>query len=140
MTVVLVGVVGWALAMISIRRMGAAGESNVAIVAWFGIGSLLLSAVLVVPYWVTPSWGGLLGMLAIGLITSAAQLLMTEGYRMGETTLVAPFEYGAIVYSTLLGAVLWGEVPDPVGFVGIGIIVTAGLYIWWRESGRLRPV
>ena len=136
--VVLVGVVGWALAMISIRRMGAAGESNIAIVAWFGIGSLLLSAVLVIPYWVMPDWGGLLGMLAIGLITSAAQVLMTEGYRMGETTLVAPFEYGAIVYSTLLGAVLWGEVPDPIGFVGIGVIVAAGLYIWWRESGRLR--
>ena len=131
--VVLVGVVGWALAMISIRRMGALGESNVAIVAWFGIGSTILSAVLVVPYWVMPDWGGLAGMVAIGLITAAAQLLMTEGYRMADTTLVAPFEYGAIVYATALGAILYGEFPDPIGLVGIAIIVAAGLYVWRRE-------
>lgn len=131
--VVLIGVVGWALAMISIRRMGALGESNVAIVAWFGIGSTILSAVLVIPYWVTPDWTGLFGMVMIGLITAAAQLLMTEGYRMADTTLVAPFEYGAIVYATALGAVLYGEYPDPTGLVGIAIVVTAGLYVWRRE-------
>ena len=131
--VVLVGVVGWALAMISIRRMGALGESNVAIVAWFGIGSTILSAVLVIPYWVTPDWTGLGGMVAIGLITAAAQMLMTEGYRMADTTLVAPFEYGAIIYATALGAILYGEFPDPTGLVGIAIIVAAGLYVWRRE-------
>lgn len=131
--VVLVGVVGWALAMISIRRMGAAGESNMAIVAWFGIGSTLLSAVLVLPVWVTPSLSGLAGMLAIGAITSAAQLLMTEGYRTGETTLIAPFEYGAILYSTVFGMVFWAEYPDLFGLLGIAIIVSAGLYIWRRE-------
>ena len=131
--VVLLGVVGWALAMISIRRMGAAGESNIAIVAWFGIGSTILSLILVVPFWVTPDLVGLLGMICIGLVTAAAQLLMTEGYRIGETTLVAPFEYGAIIYATLFGILIWGEYPDAPAFFGIAIIVSAGLYIWRRE-------
>ena len=131
--VVLLGVVAWALAMISIRRMGAAGESNIAIVAWFGIGSTILSLILVVPFWITPTWAGLFGMLCIGLVTAAAQLLMTEGYRIGETTLVAPFEYGAILYATFFGILLWGEYPDLPAFAGIAIIVGAGLYIWRRE-------
>ena len=43
------GVVAWALAMISIRRMGEQGESNVAIVLWFGVGSTILAGALCIP-------------------------------------------------------------------------------------------
>ena len=131
--IVLGGVVAWALAMISIRRMGEQGESNVAIVLWFGVGSTVLAGLLCLPVWVTPGWLGLAGMIAIGLVTLAAQLLMTEAYRIGETTLVAPFEYGAIVYSTLLGVIIWGEIPSAWAFAGIAIIIAAGLMVWHHE-------
>jgi hypothetical protein len=40
---------------------------------------------------------------AVGVISALAQLLMTEAYRKGEPTLVAPFEYSGIVWTTLLG-------------------------------------
>jgi drug/metabolite transporter (DMT)-like permease len=76
-------------------------------------------------------------LIAAGLVTAAAQLLMTDAYRSGETTLIAPFEYGAIIHATLLGALLWGEVPDIWTFAGIAILIAAGLSIWWREvAGR----
>ena len=130
--VVIGGVVAWALAVISIRKMGAAGERNITIVLRFSLGSALLAAVLVVPVWVTPGWWELLGLVAVGVISAAAQMLMTEGYRSGETTLVAPFEYGAIVYSTALGLLIWGEVPDLWTLLGIVVLVGAGLTVWWR--------
>jgi drug/metabolite transporter (DMT)-like permease len=133
--IVMAGVVTWALAMISIRRMGEQGESNVAIVMWFGIGSTVLAGLLSIPVWTTPGWMAFGGLLAIGLVTLAAQLLMTEAYRIGETTLVAPFEYGAIIYSTLLGLLIWGEMPGSWGFVGIAIIIAAGLFVWQQEVG-----
>jgi drug/metabolite transporter (DMT)-like permease len=128
--VVVAGVVAWALAMISIRRMGAAGERNVAIVLWFSLGSTLLAALLSIPVWVTPQPWQLVGLCSVGAISAAAQMLMTEGYRAGETTLVAPFEYGAILYSTLLGLAIWGEVPDVWSLLGIGILMAAGLVVW----------
>ncbi len=128
--VVVAGVVAWALAMISIRRMGSLGERNVTIVLWYSLGCALLSAVLVIPVWVTPEPLALLGLVAVGAISAAAQLLMTEGYRSGETSLVAPFEYGAIVYTTVLGLVIWGEVPDIWSLVGILVLVSAGLVVW----------
>jgi drug/metabolite transporter (DMT)-like permease len=131
---VLAGVVCWALAMISIRRMGEAGERNVTIVLWFSLGSSLLAAILTVPVWVTPNLWELAGLIAVGLVSALAQMLMTEGYRGGETTLVAPFEYGAIVHTTALGALIWGEWPDGWTFTGIGILVASGLYIWRREA------
>jgi drug/metabolite transporter (DMT)-like permease len=113
--IVLAGVVTWALAMISIRRMGAAGERNVTIVAWYSLGTAALSALGAVPDWIAPT------------------LLMTEGYRSGETTLVAPFEYGAILYATVLGIALWGEWPDAWSLAGVAVLIGAGLYIWHRE-------
>ncbi len=131
--VVMAGVVTWALAMISIRRRGEQGESNIAIVLWFGVGSTVLAGALCIPVWVTPSWLGLAGLLAIGVVTLAAQLLMTEAYRIGETTLVAPFEYGAIVYATLMGMLIWQEFPNAWNVTGIAIIICAGLMVWQQE-------
>jgi drug/metabolite transporter (DMT)-like permease len=131
--VVLVAALSWALAMITIRRMGEAGESGVAIVLWFAIGSSAVAEVASLPGWVWPTatqWGLLLG---IGMVSALAQLLMTEAYRAGEPTLVAPFEYSGIIWTTLLGAVIWAETPDLWDGVGILILIASGLYIWHRE-------
>lgn len=137
--IVLGGVVAWALAMISIRRMGEQGESNVAIVLWFGLGSTILSGLAAIPVWITPTPIALAGMIAIGLVTLAAQLLMTEAYRIGETTLVAPFEYGAILYTTLMGILIWNEIPDAWDYTGIAIIIAAGLLVWHHETRTQAP-
>src|SRR5690606_32955594 len=67
MAFVLAGVLGWALAMITIRRMGAAGESNIAIVAWFGIGAMIASGFAMLPGWVTPRGWDWLFLAAVGL-------------------------------------------------------------------------
>ncbi len=131
--IVLAGVVTWALAMISIRRMGAAGERNVTIVAWYSLGTAALSTLGAVPDWIAPSLPQLVALTAAGLLSGVAQLLMTEGYRRGETTLVAPFEYGAILYATVLGIALWGEWPDAWSLAGVAVLIGAGLYIWHRE-------
>jgi drug/metabolite transporter (DMT)-like permease len=131
---VLVGSLAWALAMMSIRRMGQAGEHGVTIVLWFAIGSAVVSGVASVPVWVTPDarqWGLLL---AIGLVSAVAQLMMTEAYRRGETTLLAPFEYVALVWTMLLGVVIWGEWPGWIDLAGFAVLVGAGLFIWWRET------
>jgi drug/metabolite transporter (DMT)-like permease len=130
---VVLGVMTWALAMISIRKMGRLGEPNVTIVAWFSLGSAGMAALFTVPVWVTPEPVQLAALLGVGVISGVAQLLMTEGYRTGETTLVAPFEYSAILYTTLLGMFVWGELPDEWNILGIAIVVASGMYIYRRE-------
>lgn len=132
--IVVAGVVAWAVSMVSIRRMGQGGERNVTIVMWFAISSTVFSAALSVPVWVTPSGPILLALVGVGAVSAAAQLLMTEGYRSGEATMLAPFEYGAIVYTVALGWAIWGEVPGPWEFTGIGVLVLSGLATWWREA------
>ena len=130
---VLAGVVTWALAMITIRKMGEAGERNVTIVAWYTLGTALLATIGTIPVWVTPTLPQLLALVAAGVMSGVAQLLMTEGYRSGETTLVAPFEYGAIVYVTILGIAIWADYPDAWDMTGVAVLIGAGMYIWHRE-------
>ncbi|MSP05353.1 MAG: DMT family transporter [Acetobacteraceae bacterium] len=132
--IVVGGVATWALAMIVIRKIGHAGDESVTITAWFTIGGAVMAGVLCVPVWVTPTWAQFLSLAAIGLVAGLAQVLMTEGYRTGETTVLAPFEYGAIVYATALGMGFWGEMPGVWDIIGIVIIVASGLYVWHREA------
>jgi drug/metabolite transporter (DMT)-like permease len=131
--IVLAASLSWALAMITIRRMGEAGESGVAIVLWFALGSAAVAAIASLPGWVWPTATQWLLLLGIGMVSALAQLLMTEAYRSGEPTLVAPFEYSGIVWTTLLGAFIWAEAPDAWDGAGILILVASGLYIWHRE-------
>lgn len=131
--IVLAGVVTWSLSMINIRQMGDAGERNVTIVAWYSLGTACLAGLGCMTGWVTPSPWQLGALLSAGLLSGLAQLMMTEGYRAAETTLVAPFEYGAIIYASVLGIVIWGEWPDVWSLAGVGILIASGLYIWHRE-------
>lgn len=131
--IVMAGVFTWSLSMINIRQMGAAGEHNITIVAWYSIGTATLAAFGCIGHWVTPTPLQLATLVSAGLMSGFAQLLMTEGYRAAETTLVAPFEYGAIIYATVLGVAIWGEWPDVWSLTGVAILIASGLYIWHRE-------
>jgi drug/metabolite transporter (DMT)-like permease len=131
--VVLLGALGWALAMISIRRLGDAGERGVAIVLWFAFSAAVVSGIACAPGWVAPTATQWLLLAGTGLISAAAQVMMTEGYRRGEATLLAPFEYSAILWTTLTGALVWAELPDGWDLAGVAVLVASGLYIWKRE-------
>jgi len=90
--------------------------------------------VLSIPVWVSPSGWALAALAGVGAISAAAQLLMTEGYRSGEANMLAPFEYGAILYTVLLGYLIWNEAPGAWEFAGIAVLVASGLFAWWREG------
>ncbi len=134
--VVLLGAFGWAMAMLTIRRMGEAGESGVAIVLWFALISITLTSFAAIPVWVTPAPGDWALLVMVGLASAVAQLLMTAAYRRGETTLLAPFEYVGIVWTMVVGIGIWAEWPDGWDLAGFAVLVGAGLYIWRREVVR----
>lgn len=132
--VVLAGVLLWAASMVSIRTMGQAGERNITIVLIFTAAATVMSAALAIPVWVWPRPGLWPALLGIGAISAAAQFMMTEGYRSGEASMLAPFEYSAIFYTVTLGWAVWGEVPGAWEAVGIAVLVASGLLTWWREG------
>ena len=63
-----------------------------------------------------------------------AHYFMVEAFRYAQVVVVAPFRYFLIIWATLSGFLFWGEVPDVFVFVGVAIVVAAGIYIGWREA------
>ena len=63
-----------------------------------------------------------------------AHFFMIEAFRHAQVVVVAPFKYVQLIWSILAGLIFWGEVPDPIVFLGIAVISSSGLYIAWREA------
>lgn len=83
---------------------------------------------------------------ALGLLLLAAVLLLI-GYqsvimalRSGDISAIAPFRYSALIWAMLLGYLVFGDVPDAMMLTGASIIVLSGLYAFYRERQRHRPV
>ena len=61
------------------------------------------------------------------------QLFLSFSYRYGEASVLAPFDYAAMIWAVVLGYFLFGELPAPQVWLGGAIVVAAGLMILWRE-------
>jgi drug/metabolite transporter (DMT)-like permease len=87
--------------------------------------------------WVWPPMADWPAFLATSLAVTVGGLLVGQAYRTGEAALIAPFEYVAVPLAVIWGVVFFNTFPDIYAWIGIALIVGAGLYTLWRET-RLR--
>ena len=122
-----------ALAMLLGRRLSRE-DSSLCLAFWQTTGSLAIAAFLLPFDWHTPAprdWG-LFALM--GLVGAATVILMIQSYRFAAAAIVAPFYYTIMLWSLLFGWLLWGELPDPWIWPGVGLLVASGLYIIYRET------
>lgn len=65
---------------------------------------------------------------------TAGITLITQAFRFAPAATVAPFEYSALIWATLLGWLIWDEIPGLLTYVGAGVIILSGCYIVLREQ------
>ncbi len=139
--VVLGSAVVYALLMITTRAFKST-ESTAALMLYPQLGMSLTGIAFAPYFWVTPSPGDL-GLFALaGLFGSVGVMCLTHAFRLGPAAVISPFEYSALIWATLLGFLLWSELPDKYTLVGAGVVISSGLYIIYRETikvGRARP-
>ncbi|MDX2101145.1 MAG: DMT family transporter [Alphaproteobacteria bacterium] len=128
----------YALGLVLVRRLSAQ-ETAVAL----AFSSALLPAVatgFAMPWlWVNPQSGWVWGLLVvIGLLGGCGQLLMINAFRRAEASLLAPFDYIALLWAAGIGIVLFGDWPGLNIWIGAAIVISAGLYILHREQQRRR--
>ena len=70
---------------------------------------------------------------AVAIFGTAGMTLMTQAFRLAPAVVVAPLDYTAILWATLLGWIFWTEIPDALTFVGAAVIIASGVFIIWRE-------
>lgn len=82
-----------------------------------------------------PTALGALLMLALGAASTAGHLLFTSAYREAPASTLAPVNYLHIAFATVMGAVVFQQLPDTISFLGMALIAAAGLLAAWR-AGR----
>jgi drug/metabolite transporter (DMT)-like permease len=129
-----------ALAYLQVTALGRAGEPEERIVFYFSLGGLVAGALWMLVRGIsdhTPR--GLMLLLAIGLLATMAQMMMTRAYRIGRTLANASLQYLGIVFSFVFGVLLFDDPVTLSAVAGMVLIVGAGLYATLLRTRRQEP-
>lgn len=142
-----VGALGYALSMVVARPLGRT-ETAAAMAFWGNVCFLLCALALSAVYgfgthagaahpslafltrgWVMPTTTDLALMASCGVIAAVGITLLTYAYRIAPSSSVAPFEYSFMFWGVLWGWLFWDNIPDGWGWIGIAVIIGAGLLV-----------
>ncbi|MFY3384037.1 DMT family transporter [Paracidovorax sp. MALMAid1276] len=132
---VLGAAVGYAVSAIT-GRVLTRTDSSASLVFWTTAFLALGAGALALPGWVgvqSAHWPLVAGLAVTGF---AGQLAITEAFRHGQASVVAPFEYTALAWGMGLDWVLWQAVPGVPTLVGGAIIIGSGLYLVRQEHAQ----
>jgi drug/metabolite transporter (DMT)-like permease len=117
-----------AMAYLQVTALGRAGEPEERIVFYFSIGGLIVGALWMLLQGASAhSPRGLGLLLAIGLLATTAQMMMTRAYRIGRTLSNASLQYTGIVFSFIFGVLLFNDPVTGMALAGMVLIIIAGL-------------
>ena len=141
----------YAMCMITVRKSGGF-ESALSLTMSLNMGFLLISVIMIIAGEVIPltgdakeTWGHMLGpwvwpdtrawamIIALSVLGVIGHFLITTGYLIAEASAVAVFDYTYIVLAALAAYIMLGEEPGMRSYIGMGLIVIAGIYVAVRE-------
>jgi drug/metabolite transporter (DMT)-like permease len=131
----LVSALAWACTLIMTRMMSGTERAITTMAYSSMVGLVILSAL--VPYvWVTPTWHDIAFGIFIGVASTAGQWIVVLAFRYADASVLAPFSYTQLLWVSVLGFFIFGEVPDAYTITGAAFIVASGLYTAHRERVR----
>ncbi len=111
-------------------------ETTSSIVFYFSLICALIGACTLPFAWHSPTLAEFAALVGIGFIGGISHIFLTVSYRYAAASVVAPFDYAAMLWAFLFGYWLFGEIPTVHVFVGSGIVAASGLFVIWRERRR----
>ncbi|HEY6481914.1 MAG TPA: DMT family transporter [Steroidobacteraceae bacterium] len=128
----LLAAIAYAFSAIALRVI-TRSDTTVSVVFWM-IGLMTLFAALIAaPHWVPLRRQDWPLLAAIGVFAAIGQHLLTEAFRNAPPSVVAPFEYTALLWGMIVDWAVWNVFPTARVYLGGGIVMLSGLYLIWRE-------
>jgi S-adenosylmethionine uptake transporter len=116
------------MAYFSVRELGARGEPETRTVFYFSLVSTVCAGL-----WLAFSEVRAVGLkdglilLGVASFATCAQLAMTRAYSRGKTMMSAALAYSTVIFSSLFGMLIWGELIGPSSWFAIGLIILSGI-------------
>ena len=123
----------WSVSLIIIKILGRT-ESSVTITSYMVIIMIPLSGIAALFYWETPTINDLIFLVIIGISGTAAQMLLAQALRQGDTSIIMPFDFLKLIWAVGIGYLFFFEVPSLNTWLGSIIIFLSTLYIAYREK------
>lgn len=127
----------WATSMVIVRKLSAT-ESDATLLAYINTSLLLVGAIGAPFVWQGVTWREIALIAALAVTQVIGQWLMLRAFRAAPVGVIAPFQYSGIIWATLIGWFIWGDLPAINVWIGAAILVASGLYVMWRERIRAR--
>jgi len=121
------------LVMVIIRKLSQVDQA-ITILSFQAIFVGLLMIVPTIYFWVTPTLEEWLWMGLLGLVSVIAQTANIRAYKAGEATAISTIDYTRLVYASILGFLIFAEIPDLNTMIGAAVIIAASLYTLHREG------
>jgi len=129
----LVTALAYGLLMLTARMLGRS-ETIWATMFYATVVPLVITAAMLPWFWETPSPSHLPLFIGQGFFGGLALTLITQGFRVGIASVVAPFDYTGLIWATVFGWLIWGEIPTPLSVTGGIVIGICGIYLAYSQA------
>ncbi len=102
------------------------------------LGTIITTALLPFSDWIWPTPAGWGLLMLAGGFGCLGHLFLIRAYNNAPASVVAPFSYSQLIWSTTTGYLIWGDFPNLATICGAGLIVVSGFYIFLRETKLAR--
>ena len=119
------------------RKIGGRDPALVSLLLPSMVGTALAMP-LGVANWYVPAWGLVGLMLLMGFAGGLGHHLLIKAHTLAPAPTLAPFVYTQIIWMIIVGFVVFGDVPDIYTLIGASIVVSSGLYVYYREQAAKR--
>ncbi len=125
----------WGGAMTFIKVLGRT-DSSLTITAYMGLFMVPLSFIPALFVWEWPGLDVVPFLLLIGIFGAVGHLALAQAFKEADTTAVMPFDFLRLIWASLLGFIVFAEVPDAWTWIGGTVIFGSATYIAFREARR----
>jgi drug/metabolite transporter (DMT)-like permease len=127
----------FALSMLVLRRI-AKSESNATLLLIYFVMLFLIGLPVAIGQWKTPDAADLGLMALLGAFSGLGNLLLIAAFRYAPAAIVSSFMYCQLIWGTVFGAFLFGDLPDIITIGGAGVIMLCGIYTLTHASRAAR--
>ena len=117
-------------------RLCSRTDSSESLMLWLMLFVALVGTALAAPDWVAVQRSDAWLLVALALSGFGGQVAITDAFRHGQASAVAPFEYTSLAWGMEVDWLIWSTLPDAYTLLGGAIIVVSGLYVLRHERAN----
>ena len=123
-----------------LSRILSSSESMVTTISYTGLAASVLLTLPLPFVWRTPVWGSeTLLLLVLAILAALAEIMVIKALELSQAVVLAPVHYTLLIWGTIYGWFVFGQLPDEWTWFGASIIFVTGTYMVRREWAIKNP-